>query len=202
MPVVRSISNSEDEILLGILALHNLGLPFDADVCYSRGSFYKTGLVPQPRLKFDLDPLEGVTFANVVDLPLKSGSLDSLVFDPPFMFNPHGGAGPKGKVARSRLNRFTAFPTWLDLEQTYKVGLREFHRVLRPGGILAFKCQDYTDSKTTLTHCHVWQWATERGFYAKDLFIRYRDHGPAYNPGLQQRHARKYHSYWFVFERK
>lgn len=197
--VIKSISKDEDEILLGILSLHNGGLPFDLDVCYSKGSFYKSGRVPQPLRKFDIEPLDfDVDRADVKSLPVSSVSVDSIVFDPPFLFNPHGTARDKSPAGL----RFTMFDSWTDLEKTYKAALNEFGRVLRPGGTLAFKCQDYTDSKTTLTHCHVWRWAQERGFYAKDLIIRYRDNGPAYNPALVQRHARKFHSYWFVFEKE
>lgn len=194
--VVKSISSEEDDILLGIMNLHNHGRPFDADMTYSVGGLYK-GIVPAPRLKFDINPmLPEVVQADVLALPLDDESIDSVVFDPPFMFNPHGN-----QDQNKANHRYSIFPTWEDLEWTYKGALDEFGRVLRPKGIVAFKCQDYTDSKTTMTHCLVWQWATERGFYAKDLFIRYRNHGPAYNVNLKQRHARKFHSYWFVLER-
>jgi len=196
--VVKSIALTDDEILNGIIKLHNAGFPFDADVCYSRGSFYKSGVVPKPRLRFDIDPQDLDTEqANVTALPVKSRSLDSIVFDPPFMYSPHGTALTKNAAA----GRFTMFKSWEELERTYKGALNEFYRVLRPGGIVAFKTQDYTDSKTTLTHCHVWQWARARGFYAKDILVRYRTYGPAYNPVLRQRHARKYHSYWLVLEK-
>ena len=63
------------------------------------------------------------------------------------------------------------------------------------------KCQDYTDSKTTLTHCFVKKWADEIGFYSKDLFILLSK-GAITNKNLTQRHARKYHSYFFVFIKK
>lgn len=197
--VVKSISNNEDEILLGIMQLHNGGKPFEADVTYNVGGLYKTGRVPIPSLKFDINPQTAKTRqADVIALPLEPESLSSIVFDPPFMFNPHGTAR-----AKNRANlRYTMFDTWADLERTYKAALDEFRRVLKPKGIVAFKCQDYTDAKTTLTHCLVYQWATERGFYAKDLLIRYRNHGPAYNVYLRQKHARKFHSYWFVLERQ
>lgn len=197
--VVRSVADTDDEIITGILRLHNHGFPFDADVCFSRGSFYKSGVVPLPRLRFDIAPQDLDTErACATKLPLRSLSLDSIVFDPPFMFNPHGSALTKNQAA----GRFTMFPTWADLERVYKGALNEFYRVLRPGGIVAFKCQDYTDSRTVLTHCLVWDWARTRGFYAKDFFVRYRLNGPAYNPSLNQRHARKYHSYWFVLEKE
>lgn len=195
--VVKSVSSDEDEILLGIMRLHNMGLPFGVDATYSIGGLYRRN-VPQPEQRFDIDPQSAsVQKADACALPLDAGSVGSVLFDPPFMFNPHGSALTHNAANR----RYTMFPKWADLERTYKGALAEFMRVLRPKGIVAFKCQDYTDSKTTMTHCHVWQWATELGFYAKDLFIRYRTHGPAYNPHLKQKHARKFHSYWWVFEK-
>lgn len=196
--VIKSIADSEDDILSGIIQLHNGGQPFDLDPTFSIGGFYRSGRIPLPRLRFDLDPVcDGVTQADATALPLDDGSISSVVFDPPFMFKPHGNA----RDHNAACIRFTMFEDWAALERTYKGALDEFRRVLKPKGILAFKCQDYTDAKTAMTHCHVWQWAVERGFYAKDIFIRYRLNGPAYNPYKQQRHARKFHSYWFVFER-
>jgi hypothetical protein len=196
--IIKSISDNEDEILLGIIQLHNDGHPFCADVCHNVGGFYRSGAVPRPAIRFDIAPiLADVIKADACALPLGNMSVSSIVFDPPFMFNPHGKALEKNAAA----GRYTMFPTWGDLERTYKGALDEFHRVLKPKGIVAFKCQDYTDAKTTMTHCLVYQWAMERGFYAKDLFIRYRNHGPAYNPALKQRHARKFHSYWWVFQK-
>lgn len=198
MSVIKSISDKEDDILLGIMQLHNAGSPFCVDACHSVGGFYRSGIVPRPAIRFDIAPtLPDVLYADVCALPLANESVSSIIFDPPFMFNPHGKALEKNAAA----GRYTMFPTWADLERTYKGAFDEFNRVLKPKGIVAFKCQDYTDSKTTMTHCLVYQWALERCFYAKDLFIRYRNHGPAYNPVLRQKHARKFHSYWWVFER-
>lgn len=197
MGVVKSISNNEDDILLGIMQLHNEGRPFCVDVTYNVGSLYRTGRVPKPALKFDIVPqAPGVQYADVRQLPLQSNSIRSVLFDPPFMFNPHGTALTKNAAAE----RFTMFKDWDDLVLTYKGALKEFCRVLTPGGIIVFKCQDYTDAKTTMTHCLVYQWALEYGLYAKDILIRYRDNGPAYNPALNQKHARKFHSYWWIFQ--
>jgi hypothetical protein len=195
--VVKSISDSEDKILLSIIQLHNDGRPFEIDATFSRGSFYRSGAVPPPLARFDIDPQDLLTTqASATELPVQSASVESIIFDPPFMFNPHGKAREKNAACK----RFTMFDTWSDLETTYRGALSEFRRILKPGGLLAFKCQDYTDAKTTMTHCLVYNWATEVGFYAKDIFIRYRHNGPAYNPALRQRHARKFHSYWWVFQ--
>jgi hypothetical protein len=193
---LKSISDNEDEIILGIMQLHNNDEPFDVDASYSIGGFYRSGRVPVPALKFDIDPqVEGVQQADVKELPLQNTSVKSIIFDPPFMFNPHGNIRPAGQ-------RYTMFPTWDDLERTYKDALWEFRRILVPKGIVAWKCHDYTDSTTTMTHCLLYNWANDAEFYTKDLFIRYRNNGAAYKIHQIQRHARKFHSYWYVFEKR
>ena len=65
---------------------------------------------------------------------------------------------------------------------------------------MIFKCQDYTDNKTTMTHCMVWDWANQFGFYAKDLAILVKPNKIT-NPNLIQRHLRKIHTYFFVFKK-
>ena len=52
-----------------------------------------------------------------------------------------------------------------------------------------------------MTHCLVYNWALENGFYAKDLFILLSKQR-IFNPNLKQKHARKFHSYWWVFVKK
>ena len=63
-------------------------------------------------------------------------------------------------------------------------------------------CKEFIDSKTTMTHCLIYEWAKEYGFYPKDIFIRVATGGRIWNPNLKQKHSRKYHSYWWVFEKK
>jgi hypothetical protein len=192
--VIKSINLDEAIILNDIIALHNAGRPFDLDPTYSRGSLYMSGKVPRPWLTSDILPGANLQ-ADVTCLPLADASLDSIIFDPPFMFRPHG------QLCAAEV-RFTMFADWAALARTYQGALAEFARVLRPKGIVAFKCMDYTDKKSTMTHCFVHHWAIERGFYVKDLFVRYRTHGPAYDPTKTQRHARKFHCYWWVLQKK
>ena len=56
--------------------------------------------------------------------------------------------------------------------------------------------------KTTMTHVLVCNWAEQRGFYAKDVLIKWVTSGRAWNPKKVQKHARKYHAYFFVFKKK
>jgi len=152
----------------------------------------------KPRILYDKVPLTDDVIENDIKngLPLDDKSIKSVIFDPPFMFGKHG------KTSENKMTkRFSMFDKWNDLEVMYKKALSEFYRVLKKGGIVAFKCQDYTDSKTTLTHCYVHNWALEKGFKVEDLFILYFTKGRIWNSKLKQRHARKFHSYWFVFKK-
>lgn len=193
--VFKSVVLSDEDALQSIMCVHNEGRPFELDPCYSIGNFYKSKIIPEPKLKFDISiQSEGVRQSDVRNLPINANSVNSIVFDPPFMFGHHGQT--KNNVMNKR---FSMFDRWNDLVSMYCEALKEFNRVLTPGGLLAFKCQDYTDSKTTLTHCYVHNWALEAGFYPKDLLILACTTGRIYNPNLVQRHFRKFHCYWYVF---
>lgn len=199
--VVKSIQNSDRDVLKSVLQLYKpmnmVGeVGFDLDPCFSTGKFYKD--VKLPIEMYDKNP--SVDFVQQNDIlngiPLSSGSIGSVVFDPPFMFGTHGQT--KNNIMTKR---FTMFDSWDELELMYKKSLQEFYRVLRKGGIVAFKCQDYTDSRTTLTHCYVHNWGLEIGFKIEDLFIMAFKGGRVWNSNLTQKHARKYHSYWLIFRK-
>ena len=120
-----------------------------------------------------------------------------MILDPPFMFGKHG------QTVNNVVNkRYTMFDTFEELESCYKGILSEAYRVLKKKGLLIFKCQDYTDSKTTMTHCMVYEWAKELGFYAKDIAILNLPISKIYNGNLVQRHLRKTHCYFWVFIKK
>lgn len=194
--VVKSVLTSDRDILLAIRQLYLGGKNFDLDPAYSKGTFY--GDLDPPLLRLDKIPYDDTIQKNdILDgLPYEPASMRSIVFDPPFMFGVHGKTDQNIMAIR-----FTMFPSWSDLEMMYRKALQEFYRVLVVGGIVAFKCQDYTDSKTTLTHCFVHNWAISQGFRVEDLFILVCSGGRVWNPRLVQRHARKYHSYWLVLKK-
>ena len=195
MDVISSICYSDKEVFEKVNTLFLDGKGFDLDPTYSVGNFYKE--FPAPKYKFDLNPqIEEVKNADVKCIPLSNSSIHSIVFDPPFCFGTHGQT--KNNIMNKR---FTMFDKFEELENMYKGALKEFHRILDKKGIVLFKCQDYTDSRTTLTHCLVYNWAVEAGFYAKDIFILIAK-VRIFNSNLVQRHARKFHSYWFVLEKR
>ena len=191
--VIKSIQNSDRDILKSILDLYVKEQAFELDPCYSTGKFYED--LPRPFIKMDKEPKsENIKQNDIMNgIPINDNSIKSIVFDPPFMFGKHGKTDENIMT-----KRFTMFDSWNDLEKMYKKSLQEFYRILVKNGIVAFKCQDYTDSKTTLTHCFVYNWAVEAGFKVEDLFIMAFKGGRVWNSSLIQRHARKYHSYWLV----
>jgi hypothetical protein len=191
----KSFFTNEQECLKAILEIHNEGKAIEVDPMYFKGNFYKE--IAEPKYKFDLNPvvLECVQ-ANAINLPLNDKSVKSIILDPPFLFGVHG----KTKNYYSSKTH-TIFNTFNDLEITYKGILKEAYRILEKKGILIFKCQDYTDSKTTMTHCFVYNWAIELGFYADDLAILNIPQSKVYNGNLNQRHFRKTHTYFWVFKK-
>ncbi len=169
------------------------------DPMFNKGMFYKR-LVELPDYRYDLNATEkgyNALDGNAENLPFESNSIQCMILDPPFMFGKHGQT--KNNVINKR---YTMYDTFNDLEKNYKAILKESYRLLKKNGICIFKCQDYTDSKTTMTHCLVWQWAIEQGFYVKDLAILHLPVSKIYNGNLKQRHLRKKHCYFYVLERK
>ena len=164
---IKSINFDEQELIRDILYLHCNNKSIDLDPTYSIGNFYKKGL-KEPKYKFDINPqINGVKKSCSTNLPLDNDSLDVIMFDPPFMFE------KRNRKNNNIMNkRFSMYENGFDeLKKHYKGTLKEAYRILKKRGVMIFKCQDFTDTKTTLTHCFVNQWANDVGFYVKDLFI-------------------------------
>ena len=195
--MIPSTFENEGELLRAVIKLH-CPHGIELDPMYSKGHFYiERNEVRQPQYKFDKNPQTDETEqADARDLPLSESTIKTMILDPPFCFGVHGKT--KQNISAKR---FTMFESFSQLESLYRGILTEAKRVLQKKGILIFKCQDYTDSKTTMTHCFVWQWALELGFYAKDLAIL-ENKSRIYNPHLRQRHLRKTHTYFWIFQNK
>lgn len=196
MQHIYSFFDNEQQCIRAILQIHNGGNPIQLDPMYNKGMFYKEA-VEKPALCFDLNAAEKGYDAKPGDarrLPLPDCSIDCMVLDPPFMFGSHG------QTKNNLLNkRYTMFDSFAELKNCYQGIISEAYRVLKKSGLLLFKCQDYTDGKTTMTHCLVWLWAVRAGFYAKDLAILNLPVRKIYNGNLSQRHLRKSHCYFWVF---
>ena len=194
MEIIKSISFKQSEILQSIVALHTGDI--ECDPCYGSGCFYKNGIT-KPLFCFDIAPRElGVVEANVYHLPLKDQSVRSIIFDPPFLARTAPGA-----ILKARFGELVG--TIQDLWNFYFLAMREIHRVLAPGGWLVMKCQDgVLSGVNNFTHVKVCVEAESLGFKPVDLFILLAKHRMPHPKHKVQRHARKFHSYFWVFKKK
>jgi len=192
--IKKSIFTNEQELLKALIEIH-CSAGIELDPMYFKGNFYKG--IKEPKYKFDIIPqVLGVKKADARHLPIDNESIGCVILDPPFMFGIHGKTKEYySSATHGILQNLEA------LKELYQDIIKEAYRVLKIGGILIFKCQDFTDNKTTMTHCFVWQWAREQGFYAKDLAILNLPKNKVANPNLIQRHLRKVHSYFWVFKK-
>ena len=201
--MIKSTSYNQGEILRNILALHVPDKRIDLDCTYSTGNFYKDTGIDKPRLRFDIAPADdSVTFGDARHLPFDDGSIRCMVFDPPFLATT--GASLQASDSNNILNKcFGVYSSERELFLFYKEALAEAYRILSDGGILIFKCQDkVSSSKQYMTHCFVYEEAVRLGFYPKDLFILLaKSRLVADWQRRNQKHARKYHSYFWVLQK-
>jgi len=173
-----------------------------ADITYGMGVFWKNIDPSEYELKAT-DLKDGVDCRK---LPYPGGSLDCVVFDPPYMHTP-GGTAHNGHqnfenyYRNNQANNGAAkyHEAVLDL---YFRGAQEAYRVLKPKGILILKCQDEVcANKQRLTHVEIINALEKMGFLTEDLFLLVRKNKPGVSRILKQIHARKNHSYFLVFRK-
>jgi len=199
--VIRSLYSDQFKILDAIFKLHLEENTFDVDLTYGNGGFYKKG-ISQPTHRFDIDDtLTNITKAcNSNDTGLNTASVNSIVFDPPFLTYIK-----KQRIGNSSMvmaKRFSGYWSSDELADHYKSSIKEAARILKHKGILVIKCQDIVHNhKLFCTHAHILNWSSEF-FRLKDLFIQAATHRmPAPNRKGTQKHARVFHSYWIVLQR-
>jgi len=199
--LIRSISYSQDTILRNIIKLYlsrcsEKGKPrrFDLDPTYGYGGFYN--VIRKPRLCFDLSPAPDIDAkiiqADVRNLPLRDKSIYSIIFDPPFL-----AGGGKSSIMTSRYGYMEKVE---DVWELYWKALVEFERVLKTYGVVVVKCQDFINGRNQyFSHTVIMNYAVKLGFYPKDLFILLSKNRPTPWSIKKQEHARKFHSYFWVF---
>lgn len=201
--MIKSISYNQGEIIADILKLHVPSGRIDCDPTYSKGCFYSGTGIDEPRYKFDILPqAEGVSKADCRNLPLSDESIGCIMFDPPFLATT-GKSLEKSGNNNIIAKRFGVYPNEQELHQMYVDSLNEFHRVLQPNGILIFKCQDKVSSgKQYMSHVFICNEAVKAGFYPKDLFILLSKGRLVADWQVKnQKNARKFHNYFWVFEK-
>ena len=199
--VLSSYEAPNENVFPKILGLYVAPGSTIADVTYGKGVFWNK-VSPGT---YDLLPTDIMTGTDCRALPYEDGTIDCVVFDPPYMHSPGGTAHSGHQPYESYYkNNGTGNRTdskyheaVLDL---YGDGGKEAYRVLRDHGVLIVKCQDEVCSnRQRFTHVEIMREYEGLGFVAEDIFVVMRNNRPGVSRMARQVHARKNHSYFIVF---
>ena len=190
-----SVFDNDKDALIALSEIHLNGRWYDLDCTYSKGVFYKE--LDRPRMASDLFPTQDfvVQDDSTVLKMQTDNSLNSIVFDPPFLFRDRKSNNDDKMCAR-----FSYFKTYGLLMKMYRDSIVQFKRVLRRGGCVFFKCQDMTDGRFYCTHANTISVAEELGFTLVDIGIKATKSKLQRN-AKQQNCLAKVHSYWLVFKK-
>lgn len=205
--VFSAYQGSNDDLFPHVLSLYVAPGSTVADTTYGKGVFWRR--VPKSMYKLKATDLKHDVDAT--KLPYEDGSMDAVVFDPPYMHTPGGSAHKHHQNYEEyyRNNSIQALDdeavpkkyheAVLDL---YFKAAKEAHRILRMEGMYIVKCGDEVcANQQRLTHVEVINELNKMGFVTEDLFILLRENLPGVSRVLRQAHAKKNHSYFIVFRK-
>lgn len=182
-----------------IADVHRLGYITDLDrvldPTYGRGRWW-TEYLPQHLTAHDLKT-DGVDFRR---LPEAAGSFDVVAFDPPYIA-PGGRTTSTTPDFNDRYGLVDVPKTPDSVTALILAGVVEFHRVLRPDGLLLLKCMNYVSGGRYRPAAYdVLRGAEQIGFRLVDELVHLRHPGPQPSRD-RQHHARRNYSLLFVLRR-
>jgi hypothetical protein len=193
--------NTNGDLIADVAELYLKPDDLVVDVTYGKGIFWDK-VKPKHFIAHDLNPTkgDGVAWNN---LPEEDGSVDVLVFDPPYV-SPGGRASSTLHEMNSRYEMQMTAPTPKQQWESIVEGLEEAHRALGRRKLLWFKCMNYISSGR-LQRAKAWaDIEFDRiGFRVEDEFIHVGSPGPQPKFNLdgttrRQVHARNNASYLIV----
>lgn len=191
--LVKSVSDSQDEILKSIIKLYNDGFPFECDLTYSKGNFYRK-IIP-PMHKFDKYPLSDDVLSLDEAYKLPASIFHSVVVDLPFIIHDN-------TTIIKMCKRFNNFSSPSELFEANDDMIELSYHLLKRKGLFIIKTMDVGwNGKQYWVSNYVQNKAEEIGFEHIDTFILTARTKIVYNVGTQQHCARKWHSYFFVFRK-
>lgn len=201
--VFSAQQGTNDAIFPSILKLYIPQGSHVADITYGNGVFWRN----VPKHDYQLFASDIKTGVDCRALPYENGSMDCVVFDPPYMHTPGGTAHVNHQNYENYYaNNIAAngsekkyHDAVLDL---YFKTVQEANRVLKREGIFIVKCMDEVcANQQRLTHVELINEFCNHGFIVEDLFVLLRNNRPGVSRILKQVHARKNHSYFLVFRK-
>jgi hypothetical protein len=199
---------TNDEVFPQVLRLYVPAGSTVADVTYGKGIFWKR----VDPATYDLLVSDLKTGTDCRALPYEDGTMDAVVFDPPYMHTPGGTAhnGHQNYEAYYRNNNGNGNSNSNGASKKYHEAVLDLYfraaeeawRVLRHDGIYIVKCQDEVcANRQRLTHVEIINELESTGFVVEDLFVVVRRNRPGVSRLMRQVHARKNHSYFLVFRK-
>jgi Methyltransferase domain len=201
---VRTVQGNNSALIAAVARLYLPDAAIVADVTWGYGVFWQRFNGSRQFTLFGSDMRQEYPekipqkpadlIADFRQLPYADESIDVVVLDPPYT---HCGHYINNYKYNSKLTDHMRHPEVIGL---YHAGMREAHRVLRPGGTLWVKCKDEIDSGQCWSHIELYQIAQKLGLRAADLFVLASRPAPT-RRHLRQHHALKTHSYLWILRK-
>lgn len=196
--VMTAHCGANDALIAHAARLHIPDGALVLDCTWGKGAFWRRTDATRFRL-IGTDLVGGpAARADFRALPFASSSLDRVILDPPYV---HSTTQPRHIHDAYRNNETTPGRTVAEILELYRAGMTEARRVLRDGGQLWVKCQD-----TVSARVQVWNGIAihgiglDLGMYPRDLFVLVNPTPPGRHSGRGQQHARRNHSYLWIFD--
>lgn len=195
--ILTATTGRNSDVFPKILKLYAKPGDVIADVTYGKGVFWKD--IDASIYRFY--PSDIVTGTDMRELPYPNNTFDMVVLDPPYMHTP--GTVKKSISSQYGINELCDVRRTKDVIELYRGGMSEVHRTLKRKGFLVVKCQDGIESgKQHWNHISIYDIAIDEfNMRGKDLFILVQSTHPAMR-WKHQIHARKNHSYFWVFQKR
>lgn len=159
------------------------------DPTYGRGVWWKLW---RPNVLVTNDQfVPGAMFnRDFCSLPFNDDEFDAVAFDPPYVSV--GGRETSGIKKMHEGFGLTDAPTSpRGVQDLINAGLIEMHRVVKRGGIVLVKCQDYISSGKFWPGVYFTQWEADRiGFEMADRFLHLSTTSRPQPAHKRQMHAR------------
>lgn len=195
---ITSWATSNDLMLANLMRLYARPGQVVVDPTWGKGTFWRaieTGL-------YDFRATDILTGVDCRSLPYDDGSVDVVVYDPPYRYVEARTQAITALEDSYNLSSLSESRAGIDgVVDLYRDGMREGARVLQKGGYLMVKCQDTAgDGRQFWMHVTVMNLCAQFGLTPVDLAVVVTERPPPTRWRVQ-RSLKKAHSY-FVVARK
>lgn len=201
-PILTAKQSNNAELFAEILELYVPDGSLIADVTWGNGAFWKDGVLWE-RMDYlvasDLTSSRADLLADFRHLPYRDETFDAVVFDPPYG---QGSTSPR-KGSLAKCYNLGVVPHINGTKDLYKTGIWECHKVLKDRGILIVKVQDMVNNGKQHRISYLVYQLCVQNYDMEDLdqFVVVQKNTPIMRH-KHQVHARKNHSFFWVFRKR